>query len=210
MNVFAYGEDALTLWAIKTRLDGILKDIEDKTKPENCQVFFRPSFGRSGGTNSSQFGEFDFIILADEKLYLGESKWDRSSEHIDNNGNLQLRIEQSKRHEIFRTYIEEWICGCCSDWKDLINKQSKINKIAPLKSLLAENMETALRIIQFHYVNRAPVIKNLLLYLYNSTSNKINPPNNVCDIKGNIINFTVVPIDYSQALTPRFGNFIRI
>ena len=74
MQILGYGEDALTLWAMKNKLDVILEALNDSSDPSTCQVFFRPSFGRSGGDKSPQFGEFDFIILSQNGLYLGESK----------------------------------------------------------------------------------------------------------------------------------------
>ena len=80
MEIIGYGEDALTLWAMKKRLDFILDKLNDPTDPDNCKVFFRPSFGRRGGPKSSEFGEFDFILLSIKRVYLGESKWERSSE----------------------------------------------------------------------------------------------------------------------------------
>ena len=59
MKLLGYGEDALTLWVLRHRLDKLLDSIDDKSDPEGCVAYFRPSFGRSGGPNSSQFGEFD-------------------------------------------------------------------------------------------------------------------------------------------------------
>ena len=72
MQILGYGEDSLTLWALKRELGTILRSLCDTSRPENCKVLYRPSFGRGHG-----FGEFDFIILADACVYLGESKWQR-------------------------------------------------------------------------------------------------------------------------------------
>ena len=36
MKVYAYGEDALTLWAIKNRLSEILGKLGDETKVDEC------------------------------------------------------------------------------------------------------------------------------------------------------------------------------
>src|SRR5687768_17566750 len=100
MEIFAYGEDALTLWAMQNKLAVILKKLGDTSDASQCQIFSRPSFGRRGGEKSSQFGEFDFIFLTKNGIYLGERKWHRSSEQI-RNGNLKLRSEQQRRNEIF-------------------------------------------------------------------------------------------------------------
>ena len=69
MNILGYGEDALTLWALQNILPFILEMLHDSSVPSQCDVFFRPSFGRRGGKRSSQFGEFDFIILSEDRLY---------------------------------------------------------------------------------------------------------------------------------------------
>jgi hypothetical protein len=110
MQVIGYGEDALTLWAIANKLDVILDRLGDDSEPSACKVFYRPSFGRHGGESSAQFGEFDFIILGRHCLYLGESKWDRSPKGKEN-GVLKLRTEKTRRHEVFRFYIDHWAYG---------------------------------------------------------------------------------------------------
>jgi len=63
-KILGYGEDALTLWALKNKLSISLNAFEDQTNPEDCIVFYRPSFGRSGGTLSAQFGEFDALVAS--------------------------------------------------------------------------------------------------------------------------------------------------
>lgn len=54
MEIFAYGEDALTLWSLKNKLDVILKKLEDFTPVSQCKIFYRPSFGRRGGENRQE------------------------------------------------------------------------------------------------------------------------------------------------------------
>jgi len=46
-EILAYGEDALSYWALKERLSEILKKLDDSSNPSDCLIFFRPSFGRS-------------------------------------------------------------------------------------------------------------------------------------------------------------------
>ena len=105
MKVYAYGEDALTLWAIKNKVPEILGKLGDKTKVDECKIFFRPSFGRGG---KGTFGEFDFIMLAKEKLYLGESKWD-GAKKAKAKVHIKFKQQQLRRHEIFKWYIEKII-----------------------------------------------------------------------------------------------------
>lgn len=205
MEILAYGEDALTLWAIQNKLPAILHGLGDSSASSQCQAFFRPSFGRSGGNRSSGFGEFDFIILSSQRLYLGESKWDRSSEPITS-GLLALRAEQQLRHDIFKFYVEEWAFGSYPSWRDFrLKAKSKlerrgINKpIAPEGSLLAANLQTVLRIIREHF-SALPDIRDVLLYLHRGTNLSQLPRRAGKD-------FEVVSIDYSEST---LDNFIKM
>jgi len=207
MEILAYGEDALTLWGLKYQLSAILSRLNDPSSPSQCQVFFRPSFGRAGGDKSAQFGEFDFIILSDASLYLGESKWDRSSEQIVG-GVLSLRPEQLLRHRLFRCLVQAWLAGHYTSWSDfmvpaavILQGEGLYKPVAPENSLLAENLEMVFNLIKDHY-NSTPQIKNLLLYFYcasNQTAAFLPQK------AGN--DFYVVSLDYSTAVQ---GNFIRI
>lgn len=199
MKLLAYGEDALTLWAINNKLQFILNDLCDNSSLSDCSVIFRPSFGRSGGRASSQFGEFDFIILSKSCLYLGESKWDKSSERIYDSL-LQLRPEQLLRHRIFTFYVQEWAFGTYKNWQDFAQRancwlpeQGITKPIAPANSLLARNLITILSIIKKHYSSKMPQIRNVILYFYkNKTPNSI--PKRAKD------NFEIICIDYSKIL----------
>ncbi len=205
MEIFAYGEDALTLWALKKKLGHILQELDDLSDLSLCQAFFRPSFGRRGGKNSSQFGEFDFILLTANHIYLGESKWDNSSEKIIN-GKLELRDEQLLRHKLFEFYIVEWFSGDYSNWQDFRNvaemkmRQRKIAKpFVPVNSILAKNLQNTLELIKNHYTS-LPAIKNVLLYFHENLSDE-QLPQKAGD------NFEVVHIDYSKEL---IGNYIHL
>ncbi|MCK4365107.1 MAG: hypothetical protein KAW45_03570 [Thermoplasmatales archaeon] len=194
MELFAYGEDALTLWAMKNRFSDILKQLGDTSKGSGCKVLYRPSFGRRGGLHSSQFGEFDFIILSENKVYLGESKWDGSSELT--NGIIELREEQLLRHKIFNCYLECWLKNKCSCWdefreklKSYFEKEGIPKPAAPTNSILASNLQTILDIIKKHF-HTFPEIKNVLLYMHKT---KTDLPN---DINGN---FKLLLVDYSDA-----------
>jgi len=95
--------------------------LDDHSDISKCRAYFRPSFGRSDGKKSSQFGEFDFIILASQYLYLGESKWGRSSEKT-NKGLMDLRPEQLLRHKLFKFYVDEWAFGNYTGWGEFERK----------------------------------------------------------------------------------------
>jgi len=146
LKVLGYGEDFLTFWAISRNLGEILSQLKDDTDSEECTVFYRPSFGRRGGTGRAEFGEFDAIVITPEIAYLVESKWDRSDASFPNNV-LRLEDVQIRRHEIFRWYHENWKGG---SWKVFVQKHSREYKrnfeknIAPLGSLLSQNLMTVL------------------------------------------------------------------
>lgn len=204
MEIRGYGEDALTLWALKNKLPEILKELDDKSSLLECKALFRPSFGRRGGENSAQFGEFDFILMSKDQLYLGESKWHRSSENIAN-GFLALREEQLLRHKIFRFYVEEWAFGYYTSWPEF-EKTARIrfqtlgiNKpIAPAESLLMENLKTVLNVVKQHF-EKPPSIKNVLLYLYYGSATYLLPKS-----AGLGLDFAVVNIDCSDGVSENF------
>jgi len=100
-------------------LPEILRKLNDHADPKHCQVIFRPSFGRRGGTGSAQFGEFDFILLSANSIYLGESKWDRSPEG-EQGGKIDLREEQNLRHRIFAFYVERYAFGTYTSWTQFL------------------------------------------------------------------------------------------
>jgi hypothetical protein len=202
MDILGYGEDALTLWALKNKLPAMLEKLDDKSSLSECKALFRPSFGRRGGENKAQFGEFDFILLSKEQLYLGESKWHRSSENI-NNGLLELREEQRLRHKVFRFYVEEWAFGKYTSWSEFekaatikLQTYNIYKPIAPAASLLRANLTTVLDIIKQHF-GILPPIKNVLLYLYYGSTTHLPPKSEATD-------FEVVSIDCSEGVTENF------
>ena len=202
MDIVGYGEDALTLWALNKKLSIILQALGDPSTPSQCRALFRPSFGRRGGSDSAQFGEFDFILLSKEHLYLGESKWYRSSEHIKN-GNLKLSPVQLLRHKIFKFYVVEWAFGNYSCWHEFLTAstirlraQDIAKPIAPDESLLASNLKTVLALIKQHF-KKLPPIRNVLLYLYYGDDINILP-------KSASEDFEVVNIDCSEGALDNF------
>ena len=205
MQILAYEEDALTFWALQNKLPLVLRTLQDPSLPAQCDIFFRPSFGRGGSERISQFGEFAFILLTQNCVYLGESKWDKSSEKIVD-GVLTLREEQQLRHWMFKFCIEEWAYGGYSNWHEFVetagpNLQKKgITKpLDPVNSLLASNLRVVLGVIKQHYTTR-PDVRNVLLYFYDSLLNDQLPHQAGKD-------FMVVSIDYQDSL---HGNFVKI
>ena len=120
-RILGYGEDAFTLWALKHHTTEILKAFQDKTSPSDCLIFYRPSFGRSGGNKSAEFGEFDAILVSLENIYLIESKWDNFSRFQKHE--ITLSAEQKLRHLIFSWYITHWNKKYCNNWESFVKEQ---------------------------------------------------------------------------------------
>ena len=153
-TVIAYGEDALTYWALTTQTEQFLRQLGDESPAEAILVVYRPSFGRrgaahgqgTGGTSSAQFGEFDAIVATPQGIYLVESKWDASSELRD--GVITLRPEQCARHRILRWYLDRWFQARPANWRSFVAHGSHSFeaefpglRMAPEGSKLAGNLE---------------------------------------------------------------------
>lgn len=201
-NILGYGEESLTLWALKHRLSDILREFQDQTAPSDCLIFYRPSFGRSGGKDRAEFGEFDAILVSSKDIYLIESKWDNLSRFKD--GKITLRTEQKKRHHIFSWYLTHWNEKLFQNWRDFVKKHEDSFKkefpkkrIAPPSSLLAANLEFILTTLQKHC--KEIEIKSVLLFFYNRERSET--PSKTSS------GFDLVCIDYCQELE---GNFIPL
>jgi hypothetical protein len=187
-RVLIYGEDGLTLKYTKERTDEILQKLGDKSNPDECTIFFRPSFGRA------QYGEFDAIIISQEKAYLVEAKWDESG---DLSGGL--REDQIRRHKIIEWFGANWNGEVGEKWDEFADKHNPEFKqifkfvtksgkdeskyIPSSESRVGQNLQTILGVIG----NRK--VENVLLLFYKDT-----PP------KAEQEGFTTVFIQYNQSL----------
>ena len=206
-RMLGYGEDALTLWALENRLAEILKHFGDKTSPSDCLIFYRPSFGRSGGKDSSEFGEFDAIVASPRNIYLVESKWDGLS-RAKRNGDL-VKPVQKLRHSVFSWYLTNWTQKYKGKWLAFKKKKEqgfrsefKDKRIPRTNTLLSKNLESIMRRLQKRCKNpsEGKNIKNVLLYFYNGRK---RPRLSNCSFKG----FEPVIINYSRSTS---GNFITL
>jgi len=201
-KILGYGEDSLTLWMLRHHIPMIL-DGDDKTLESDCLVFYRPSFGRSGGSGSPEFGEFDAIVASLKKIYLIESKWDnllasKSEKNL-------VRPVQGLRHQIFSWYITHWKEKHVQNWKEFVDEEGqnfkrKFNKPIASSGLLAQNLEFVLKTLLEHCrkFSGEQNIKNVLVFFYKERLDAL-------PIKPE--DFTLVTIDYSQDIT---GNFVRM
>jgi hypothetical protein len=202
-RIVGYGEDSLTLWALRHDLSHILGAVGDKSIPGECELFYRPGFGRKGGVDSAEFGEFDFLILSPARFYLGESKWDRSGEV--GTGELIIDHIQEVRHSVLRSYIEMWIefqsqtPGTLQPWERFvewappsIDALGVKKRIAPPGSLTAGSLAFVLDRIWERYEGRLPEVVDLVLYFHDLKNQK--PPKNTTP-------FSLVPIGYDGSRT---------
>jgi hypothetical protein len=180
MNIEGYGEDSLTLWALKNRLCDIMLCLEGSKVECPTAVFYRPSFGRGPGC----FGEFDAIIANSENIYLIESK--------RNSRNEVFPEKQKNRHEILKKYFDAFrdlnIDELNAEDDIVWNKiQNKIKSKTPsAKSQLAKNILYIFRKLKDVCKNKKQEVRNVLL-LFSKSKNKEK-----CSIKGkNPIKVTV-------------------
>jgi hypothetical protein len=195
-----YGEDALTLWALQHRIDDILREFKDNTAPDDCLVYYRPSFGRSGGEGSAEFGEFDAVIASRMNFYLIESKWDNGTK--SGKETLTLRREQILRHNIFEWYLNHWGSKYSGNWQAFVDEEGKNfrfgKKMAPAGSLLARNLESILSSLLEHCTicTAQNNVEDVLLFFYNAKNSRPLTDTNSM--------FRLVNIEYGKAFPDRF------
>ena len=192
MLIIGYGEDGLTYLALTDRLDQLLSLLEPNNPcpSSQCLAFYRPSFGRAGGPNSPQFGEFDAILATKNGVYLIESKWD-GSPCIDNDSVL-LADRQIQRHQHFRAVRGVWShLQVPRTWDALYNAHPRINGrlLAPTARRLANNFERILIELNAFQMNEIDV----LLYFHRVGG---QVPTGVADEHGQHLNFTLVCMAY--------------
>ena len=147
-RILVYGEDGLTLKYTREKLGEILDRLGDSSRPKDCTVFYRPSFGRA-----RFYGEFDAIVISPKKAYLIESKWDGS-------GGLSKGLEmyQIRRHKILRWYHDNWKGEEGEDWDEFARKHNQKfkekfdEKYIPFSkdksgetTILSQNLQTILK-----------------------------------------------------------------
>lgn len=193
-RILGYGEDALTLWALKRHVSTILNHFKDSSSPSDCLVFYRPSFGRRAKENSSVFGEFDAIVASPQNIYLVESKWDNLVEAKKDE--FVIRKEQLMRHQILTWYLTHWKKKYSNKWADFIEEQQSTfnfgrKTVAPANSLLAKNLEFVLDKLLEHCgtFSSENDVKNILLFFYRGKS---RAPLKISKA------FTLIAIDYGK------------
>lgn len=172
-QITGYGEDALTLCVLKNRL----KEMCSKLKVEESsvlEILYRPSFGR-GGRSKKNFGEFDAIIVAD-KIYLIESKWEKSSEvkKKRNKENIKIRPEQQNRFRAFRYYYRNWkrikasVDNADKGANGSLNEDFNKQLISGMKLIDDNNDDSVIYCLMDYIVRTYPgkEIKDIILLLY--------------------------------------------
>lgn len=171
--VIGYGEDGLTFGALTHHLTTLLGLLGDDSKPEECLVFYRPSFGRGRGRrrDPAEFGEFDGILATRRAVYPVEAKWARSATR---GGLIKVKPRQVLRHQIFEWLRGRWAAG--TGWKDFAVRHEADFKsafggkpLAPIGSkALGPNIEYILeRLTAF-----PPAIRHLVLVFHRQDREK--------------------------------------
>ncbi len=175
MRMYGCGKDVLTLCALQRNFVDILDCLHDRSYPAHCEVFYRPRFGRARGDHRPGFGQFNFIILSRQCLYLGETKWHRKLGAVQD-GVITVEPKEKRRHEIFKFYLDHWAFGNYPDWAEFRERaQPLIGKRLPApESRLASNLRTTLAVIKEHFGSPPPV-KDVLLYFHHGPATEELP-----------------------------------
>ncbi len=191
VEVIGYGEDALTYWALTKRIDFILHELGDGNSSKNSLLIYRPSFGRGRGAN---FGEFDAILATSKKIYLIESKWDRSKEI--KNETVQLKPNQICRHTYFKWYFENWNKNNFQDWSSFVNRNEKefqekfkVKNIAKTNNDISKNIEFVINKLHEYSKNIEDVLDVLLFFEKKGSNVRLK-------IESGEIDFRLVKVEY--------------
>ena len=196
-TTFIYGEDGLTFWALRWHLQDLLKRIGDSSPAKRCVVFYRPSFGRRGGSKRSEFGEFDAILGTEGAVYLIESKWDGSGNPAEE---IQLKEPQARRHVILRWIRDRWTNGSFPSWEVFktryqtdFRRNFDMKPLAPVGSKLARNLEFVLRSLAKH----PAATKDILLFFHppgTPVPPKVLLPSRFKSLQFRVVGFPYTPV----------------
>lgn len=98
-DIFSNGEDALTYTLLDRHLGDLLEGLGESRVQDDCEVFYRPSFGRGTG-----LGECDAIVRLGRMFFMLEAKWDRSGE-VPKSKPIRLRRGQLGRSKRITTKL---------------------------------------------------------------------------------------------------------
>jgi hypothetical protein len=205
MQIYGYGEDALTLWAMKYKLGEILAKLDDKSDPDKCTVFYRPSFGRRSGPTRSEFGEPDFILMSETYLYIGESKRIKPDDKkIDKY--FKIKDVQKFRNIVFRNYLDKWLSGNYEKWDEfrannptIPDPKYKTRRVPETERIQAKNLFSVLKMVKEKYTNGLK-LQDIMLFFHLLPEGKQIPEKTDCG-------WDVIPINYFEAMR---GNFVLI
>lgn len=177
MTILSYGEDGLTLWALRDteKFQEILSQLgEENINPNDKRlILYRPSFGR-GGKSKKNIGEFDAIIASEKNIYLVESKWDNLKKGKTDHS---LKKNQALRHDAFAWLLDKWNDNDSNDWSHFFraneeeySREFRPKTLAKDSDLLAKNLTSVLKKISRHFSGEIPVATHVLLYFYDENT----------------------------------------
>ncbi|MDD4592611.1 MAG: hypothetical protein PHG06_19630 [Parabacteroides sp.] len=157
MQLIGYGEDSYTMYVLSAEIDILFSKLNDGCGPQNSIVLYRPCFGRKHG-----IGEFDFIILASNTVYLGETKLIYSGKNYNN---IILKQCQIDRHDKMEKLIRLWFELPSNERILLMLEPNRFHLKLPTKnSGLYQHIESFLSLLSSKY-SSLPLVKNKLLVL---------------------------------------------
>jgi hypothetical protein len=196
MKLCGYGEDALT-----TRLDQVLRELDDETNPQEAVVFYRPSFGRAAKKPSVQFGEFDAIVATTKRLHLLESKCDGAGDvaHVA----VVLDDAQVHRHHALKVLLGLWRRHGGGGWSAFVpharaefeEETGGRRPPADVSCRFARNCEVILPQLTAKLGSAAGVTDGLLYFRASGAGQR---PDVVVDRQGRRLDFRLVHIDYAR------------
>lgn len=193
MQVFGYGEDSYTMYILNAEINLLLSKLNETSGSKNSIVLYRPCFGRKHG-----IGEFDFIILASNTVYLGETKL---SYRVSSHYNFALKQCQIDRHDKMEKLIRLWF--------ELPSKENTLSMLEPNRfhlklptqnSGLYKHIESFLSLLSSRF-DFPPFVKNTLLVLSDVIDGK--------EFTVNTPDFEIVTMkipDLSESVLPGYVN----
>lgn len=177
-RILGQGENALTYWAIASRLPRLLKLLHDDTEPRQTTILYRPSFGRPAGAHDIRagFGDFDAIVGTKTAVYLIESKCSRLP--VSEPAHIKLGDTKIRRNSVFRWYHQHWTHGPDKAWTQFVAERDPEFrqcfpgvKLASASSHVARNLRYVLRCL----ADCGRRVEEVLLFFHPEHPNPIAP-----------------------------------
>lgn len=187
MRFLGYGEDALTLIVLKKYFNDILLELKPTAKAKDCIILYRPSLGRKFG-----FGEFDFIIVSSDTVFLGETKSYSNRKNI----NVVLPDKQALRYVIFAKYIKSWFSMIGPRDLNILRDLYPELEVPRKQTTLYDNIDCLLKLISTKCVSKPKIINSILLVTKGENKPNVNNKSKMYRVV-HLHNINELDIEYS-------------